>query len=86
MDVALTANFGCNLPEISPEILADLAIESFNSNVVENGRDGISYLNNNIANGIITPMTEKYKNAILQKMDANSLIEILERDDLDFNS
>ena len=86
VDVALTANFGCNLPEISPEILADLAIESFNSNVVENGRDGISYLNNNIANGIITPMTEEYENAILQKMDANSLTEILERDGLDFNS
>lgn len=80
VNIALTANFGCNLPEITPEILADLAIESFNSNAVEYGRDGISYLNNNIVNGIITPLTDEYKNAILKRMNVNSLKEILEND------
>lgn len=77
--VALTANFGCNLLEITPEILADLAIKSFKSIEVESGRDGISYLKNNIINGIMTPLTEEYKNAILQKMNANSLNEIIEK-------
>ena len=77
--IVLTANFGSNLTEITPEILADLAIESIKSDDVEKGRDGISYLNNNILNGVITPLTEEYKNSILHKMNANSLEEILEK-------
>lgn len=77
--VYLTANYGCNLAEITPDILADLAIESFKSNEVEKGRDGITYLKNNIDNKIITPLTEKYRNSILKKMKANSLEEIIER-------
>lgn len=80
--VFLTANFGCNLSAITPEILADLAIESFNSNGVESGRDGISYLKNNLDNGIITPLTDRYKNAILKKMSKNSLEEVLDSNTL----
>lgn len=75
--IALTANFGNNLGEITPDKLSDLAIESFKSTEIEKGRDGISYLRNNISNGILTPMTEEYKKQILQKMRVNSLDEIL---------
>lgn len=77
VQIYLTANYGCNLKEITPDILADLAIQSFNSKEVERGRDGISYLNNNINNKIITPLTEGYRSAILKKMMANNLEEIL---------
>lgn len=79
VQVYLTANYECNLTEITPEILADLAIESFKSNEVEKGRDGISYLKNNIDNKIITPLTEEYRNTILKKMKAKNLEEIIER-------
>lgn len=79
VQVYLTANYGCNLTEIYPDILADLAIESFKSSKVEKGRDGISYLKNNIDNNIITPLTEEYRNAILKKMNAKNLKEIIER-------
>lgn len=75
--IALTANFGCNLEDVTAEHLACLAIESFNSYEVDAGRDGIAYLGNNIKNGIITPLTEEYKNQILDRMDARSLEEIL---------
>lgn len=77
--IALTANFGSNLKEITADVLSDLAIESYNSNEVEFGRDGITYLFNNIKNGIITPLTEEYRNLILQKMNVNSLDEILKK-------
>jgi hypothetical protein len=77
VQIYLTANYGCNLKEITPDILADLAIQSFNSKEVERGRDGISYLNNNINNKIITPLTEGFRSAILKKMMANNLEEIL---------
>lgn len=79
VQVYLTANYECNLTEITPEILADLAIESFKSNEVEKGRDGISYLKNNIDNKIITPLTEEYRNTILKKMKAKNSEEIIER-------
>ena len=75
----LTAKFGSNLDKITPEILAELAIKSFKSKDVEKGRDGISYLLNNINNGIITPLTEKYEKAILQKMNAKGLEEIIQK-------
>ena len=78
--IALSANFGQNLDSITPEILSDLAIKSFKSDNVEKGKDGISYLNNNIKNGIITPMTKDYKSMILKKMNATSLDEILKQD------
>lgn len=77
VETVLTANFGKNLPEIAPEILADLAIKSFKSDDVKIGRDGISYLYNNISNGIITPLTKEYEKSILQKMNATSLEAIL---------
>ena len=79
VETVLTANFGKNLTEITPEILADLAIASFKSDDVEIGRDGISYLNNNISNGIITPLTDEYEKSILQKMNANNLEEIIKK-------
>ncbi|EAZ81327.1 hypothetical protein [Algoriphagus machipongonensis] len=79
VNIYLTANYGCNLAEITSDILADLAIESFKSTGVEKGRDGISYLKNNIDNKIITPLTEDYRKAILKKMKAKSLEEIIER-------
>lgn len=79
VQICLTAKYGCNLTDITPEILADLAIKSFKSDEVEKRRDGISYLKNNIDNNIITPLTEDYKNVILKRMKAKSLEEIIER-------
>lgn len=73
----LSTRFGVNLPEINAEILSNLAIESYKSNKVTTGRDGIAYLMDNIKNGIITPLTEVYKNAILNQMGRESLEDIL---------
>lgn len=44
----------------SPAVLANMAIESILNEAGEKGLDGIRYLNA-ISNGIITPMTEEFK-------------------------
>jgi cation transport regulator ChaC len=64
------------LPDIEPltaDHLADLAIESARSPCGANRRDGISYLQNAIENGIQTPLTRDYCAKILEKTGASDL-------------
>ena len=51
--------------------LADAAIESVKK--AEEGKDGITYLMNNIAAGIETPLTAAYRDEVLRQMNADSL-------------
>jgi hypothetical protein len=60
---------------LTPLYLARKAIESVNK--VEHGKDGISYLINAIANGITTPLTEKYKEEIEKQTRTSSLEQAL---------
>lgn len=75
IDIVFFTRISANLPEIldpdvSPEkkarLLACLAAESLTVETYERGRDGIQYLANNILAGVITPLTDLYKQAILQ--------------------
>jgi hypothetical protein len=55
--------------------LARSAIESLAK--AEPGKDGITYLMNNIASGIVTPLTKPYETEILKQTNTNSLPEAL---------
>jgi len=59
----------------NPDELAKHAIESVR--VAKEGKDGITYLINAIAAGIITPITTAYRNATLQLTKTTSLEEAL---------
>lgn len=56
--------------------LASAAIESVGR--ADPGKDGITYLLNNIRNGIITPLTPEYEISVLAMTGAASLEEALE--------
>lgn len=76
----LYTSIGSNIDENwDAETLADLAIKSLKSQAGENKRDGVSYLLNAIANGIITPLTNTYKEAILNKTHSTSLEEVYQK-------
>ena len=53
-------------PQEKTQFLARAAIKSLNSDTCSKGLDGIQYLIDNIAAGVITPLTDLYKQAILQ--------------------
>jgi hypothetical protein len=55
--------------EKKARLLACLAIESLEKDTFERKRDGIQYLLDNITAGIITPLTEPYRQALLQLAD-----------------
>ncbi|HWB95004.1 MAG TPA: hypothetical protein VG605_24280 [Puia sp.] len=57
----------------TPNRLAHFAIESALSGAGADGRDGITYLANNIKNGIITPHTKAYEQEILSQTGAKDL-------------
>jgi cation transport regulator ChaC len=63
-----------NFKDISPEHLADLAIESAKKEG-SSGRDGISYLIDAKRNGIETPLMQDYEKEILCKVEVASLEE-----------
>lgn len=48
-------------------LLAEAAINSLTSKTYSIGTDGISYLHNNIQNGIMTPLTDPYREEILRR-------------------
>ncbi len=54
-------------PEEKAEFLAQAAIDSVTEETYANGMDGIQYLADNIEAGVITALTEPYKQAILKK-------------------
>jgi hypothetical protein len=57
----------------TPNRLAHFAIESALSGAGADGRDGITYLANNIKNGIFTPHTKAYEQEILSQTGAKDL-------------
>jgi hypothetical protein len=57
----------------TPGRLANFAIESALGAAGDSGRDGITYLANNIKNGIITPLTKEYKQQILAQTGTKDL-------------
>jgi hypothetical protein len=77
-DFVLYACLSANIDDpISPERLAELAVSSVCQ--TSPGRDGISYLMNAKANGIITPLTPKYEEEILRLTRAGGLEDALAR-------
>ena len=58
-----------------PEDLAQKAIDSVENAV--KGKDGITYLIDNIDAGIVTPLTNPYRGEILKKTATTSLPEAL---------
>lgn len=77
VNTVLYTKIGTELKEITPALLAELAIKSVKD--AESGKDGISYLMNAIANGIETPLTKEYKSEILERTSTASLEKALEK-------
>jgi hypothetical protein len=75
LDVALYTILSANIDPLTAEHLAELAIRSVRSEAGQRRRDGISYLMNTIANGIGTPLTKDYEQAILSQTGVNTLEE-----------
>ncbi|MBE2280807.1 MAG: hypothetical protein IAE91_10475 [Ignavibacteriaceae bacterium] len=67
-----------NLDNISAGQLAELALRSAKrKDLIDAGRDGVSYLRNNIKNEVITPLTEDYTKVILNKLEVQNLDEAI---------
>jgi hypothetical protein len=62
---------------LSAEELAQAAIASVRN--TNDGKDGVSYLQNNIAKGIKTPLTRDYEAEILKQTKTHSLQEALRK-------
>jgi hypothetical protein len=73
VDLVLATKIGANFSPRTPEKLAELAMESTRSDAGPQRRDGISYLYDNIAEGIITPLTPLYEAEILRQTETASL-------------
>jgi len=58
------------------ELLADAVIKSITPKTYSVGTDGISYLHDNMQNGIITPLTNPYREEILRR--ANHAQDLME--------
>ena len=74
-DFVLYTRIGRNIKTLTPDHLAELAIRSARGEAGANGTDGISYLASAMRQGITTPLTPKYKAAILRDTGAASLAE-----------
>ena len=78
VDIVLSTRIGTNIPEILDEnhtaqekagLLANLAIKSVTKNTFFNNNDGIRYLDTAIQDGVITRLTELYKQVLLNLTD-----------------
>lgn len=67
--------------DLTPEKLADFAIESILSNAGIEEQDGIRYLLSAKRSGIVTELSEEYENIILLKTKTNTLQEAIEKMD-----
>ena len=74
-DFVLYTRIGRNINPLTPDHLAVLAIRSARGEAGANGTDGISYLASAMRQGITTPLTQGYKDAILRDARAASLAE-----------
>jgi hypothetical protein len=72
-----SARFAATIKPLTAENLAELAIES--ARLKRGGRDGISYLMDAKANGIVTPLSEPYEREILRQTETRNLSEALRK-------
>jgi hypothetical protein len=77
IDVVLYTKIEPNITPLTPQRLAERALESARSKNVAKGKDGITYLIQAKRNGIHTPLMPKYEKEILVKTKAESLEEAL---------
>lgn len=91
----LYASIGNNIRDLTPKVLAELAIESAKDKAGKKKRDGISYLIDAKHNGIKTPLMSEYEKEILLQTDTKDLFEawvtcaygqIVERKEIDWKS
>lgn len=75
MDYVLYTKIKANIDNLTPENLADLAIESAKKDVGKNRKDGIIYLKEMKENNIHTVLSDDYENEIKKKMTALTLEE-----------
>lgn len=78
VQTVLYTRIGSNITSLTPQRLAELAIQSARVKAGVQRRDGISYLLNAKRNGIETPLMPEYENEILKKSGTNSLEEASE--------
>jgi len=79
ISIVLYAKIGSNIKDLTPENLAEFAINSAKGVAGINGQDGINYLISLEKQGITTPLMKQYKKEILQKTGTTSLKEALEK-------
>lgn len=78
VETVLYTSIGSNIEEkITPNLLAELAINSFLKGAGKNGKDGIRYLLSAKKNKIITEFSEEYEKQILYKTEAKNLDEAI---------
>lgn len=75
IEIVFHTRISANIEPLTPQRLAQLAIESALSEAGAERRDGISYLISAKRNGIKTPLMPKYEEEILKKAGAGSLEE-----------
>jgi hypothetical protein len=75
VDVVISTRIGANIPEVTPDALAKLAIQSAKATSGAQRRDGISYLIDAKRNGLSTPLTQSYEDAILRITGSRRLEE-----------
>lgn len=73
VSTVLYTEISANIDALSPLELARLAIKSARAR--SDGRDGISYLRDALANGIETPLSSAYRQKILELLSAKDLTE-----------
>jgi cation transport regulator ChaC len=74
----LYTHIGANIAPLTADELARRAIASAQSPTLADGEDGISYLARVMAQGIATPLTYEYQQAILQRTQTTNLAEAIE--------
>jgi len=75
MKTVLYTRIAENISPLTPERLAELAIDSVRGTASAQARDGISYLMAVKRNGIETPLMKEYEREILNAVPANTLEE-----------
>ncbi|MFQ5962077.1 MAG: hypothetical protein ACE5MG_11840 [Candidatus Methylomirabilales bacterium] len=73
ISAVLYTSIAPNITPLTPQTLAELAIQSCRGQAGEQGRDGISYLLAAKRNGITTPLMGEYEGEILRRVGAETL-------------
>lgn len=76
LNVVLSTRLAATISPLTPQHLADLAIES--ARKLRNGRDGISYLLNATESGIATPLSGSYTLEICSRLGVHDLSQAVE--------